>query len=139
MDWLRVWGLRGAGEGWAAFMRIYGAMHFMAAYAHSGYIDVLLGVGGIGLTLLLAMLAKATWTGLRELGGEQTARVEWCCAVLFISVIYNGDEVTYLTAKSLPWILLLLACINLYIVQQEQRAAASDTPQKELPYESIVA
>jgi len=125
----------GAGEGWAAFMRIYGAMHFAASYAHSGYIDVLLQLGGIGLALVLAIVAKATYTGLRELGGDQAARVEWCCAILFVSVIYNVDEVTYVAAKSLPWIMLLLACLNLFAVQQEQQAAAADVPQKELAYE----
>jgi exopolysaccharide production protein ExoQ len=125
----------GAGEGWDAFMRIYGAMHFAATYAHSGYFDVLLGTGCIGLALVLAVLAKATWTGLRELGGEQTERVEWCCSIVFISLIYNGDEVTYLAAKSLPWILLLLACLNLYVVQQ---TAASDIAQRELAHESVL-
>ena len=100
----------GAGEGWDAFMRIYGAMHFAATYAHSGYLDVLLGVGGIGLALLLAMLAKATWTGLRELGGNQAARVEWCCAVVFISVLYNVDEVTYLV-REISSLDLAAACL----------------------------
>jgi exopolysaccharide production protein ExoQ len=129
----------GAGEGWAAFMRIYGAMHFTAAYAHSGYIDVLLQLGVVGLALVLAMLAKATYTGLRELGGNQSGRVEWCCAIVFVSVIYNVDEVTYVGAKGLPWIVLLLACLNLYSVQQEQQAAAADVPQKELAYETTHA
>jgi O-antigen ligase len=129
----------GAGEGWAAFMRIYGAMHFTAAYAHSGYIDVLLQLGAVGLALILAMVAKATYTGLRELGGNQGARVEWCCAIVFVSVIYNVDEVTFAAAKALPWIMLLLACLNLYSVQQEEQAAASDVPQKELAYETTHA
>ena len=96
-------------------------------------------LGGVGLALVLAMVAKATYTGLRELGGDQAARVEWCCAVVFISVIYNVDEVTYVAAKALPWIMLLLACLNLYTVQQEQQAAAADVPQKELAYESTLA
>jgi exopolysaccharide production protein ExoQ len=125
----------GVGEGWAAFMRIYGAMHFTAAYAHSGYISVLLDLGAVGLALVLAMVAKATYTGLRELGGHQAPRVEWCCAIVFISVIYNVDEVTFVAAKSLPWTMLLLACLNLYSVQQEKQAAAADVPQKELAYD----
>ncbi|MGC2398647.1 MAG: hypothetical protein WA510_02630, partial [Acidobacteriaceae bacterium] len=61
--------------------------------------------------------------------------VEWCCSIVFISLVYNGDEVTYLAAKSLPWILLLLACLNLYVVQQ---TAASDIAQRELAHESVL-
>jgi exopolysaccharide production protein ExoQ len=129
----------GEGEGWAAFMRIYGSMHFAASYAHSGYIDVLLQLGGVGLTLIIAMIAKATYTVLREIGGEQSARVEWCSAILFASVIYNVDEVTYAAARALPWIVLLLACLNLNSVQEEPQAATADVSQKELAYESAHA
>ena len=113
----------GKGEGWDAFMRIYGTMHFAASYAHSGYIDLLLQVGTVGLCLVLAVTGITLVQASRLFGGAASPRVEWCCGVIFLCLFYSIDEVIYLEAKSLPWSLFVLATFNLFLLcNQGQRA-----------------
>jgi O-antigen ligase len=112
------------GEGMNAIIAEHGMMHFLGAYAHSGYLSVVLeeGIVGLGLTvLLLCQGVRHALVCLRE--SRTLNETYWYIAILFITVVYNLDEVTLLLPSYLPWMLCLLALSALSAKSKRIRAA----------------
>jgi O-antigen ligase len=102
-----------ASEGMNAFVGVYGAMHFMASYAHSGYLSVLLETGILGLALLAILIIRAILNGGYCLSLGRKPCVNWYLGIVFLTIIYNVDEVTAMLPAYLPWMMFLLAAIAL--------------------------
>lgn len=102
------------GEGWNAFVGVWGALGFMATYSHSGYLDVVLQLGFVGLALLFVLIGRAMKDAWASFLRRRDSRTSWYIGILLLSFIYNIDEVTFLMANQIPWILFVLACVNLH-------------------------
>jgi O-antigen ligase len=111
-------------EGMNAIIAEYGMMHFLGAYAHSGYLSVLLEEGFVGLVLTVLLLCQGIRDALVCLRDSQTLNeTYWYSAIVFITVVYNIDEVTLLLPTYLPWMLCLLAVSALSAKSKRIRAA----------------
>jgi exopolysaccharide production protein ExoQ len=114
----------GTSEGMNAVIAEHGMMHFFGAYAHSGYLSVLLEEGFIGLVLTVLLLCQGIRDALVCLRDSQTLNeTYWYSAIIFITVVYNIDEVTLLLPTYLPWMLCLLAVSALSTKSRRIRAA----------------
>jgi exopolysaccharide production protein ExoQ len=87
--------------------------HWIFAYAHNGFLEILLQVGVIGLVVLLVTIVKAFKDGWFCLTHKQTPGVEWCVGLLLLTCMYNLDEETLLFSKEILSILFIVACSGL--------------------------
>lgn len=103
-------------EGMNAFIAVYGKTGFMGSYAHSGYLATLLEEGAIGLLLILALIVrglKDSFVCLRCNSGINN--IHWYISILFLTIIYNVDEVTFVLPYYLPWMMFVLAVNQLSV------------------------
>jgi exopolysaccharide production protein ExoQ len=89
------------------------SFHWIFAYAHNGFLEVLLQVGVIGLVIFLVTLVKAFKDGWYCLTHKQTPVVEWCVGLLLLTCLYNIDEETLLFSKDMLSIFYIVACSGL--------------------------
>lgn len=97
-------------EGMHAMIRIFGTMHFLTSYAHGGFISVVLEEGVVGLAVIALLMA----TGVRDavsclVNARDRSYTNWYIGILFLTVIYNLDEVTIEMPRYLPWMMCILA------------------------------
>ena len=83
------------------------------AYAHNGFLEILLQVGTVGLVVFLVTLVKAFKDGWFCLTHKHTPGVEWCIGLLLLTCMYNLDEETLLFSKEILSILYIVACSGL--------------------------
>ena len=82
-------------------------------FAHSGYLETWLGLGGVGLALFAWTFLRAMRDATRVLSNTRATYFGFYLAVVFLTVIVNLDESTLFGAPSLAWMFYLLACIGL--------------------------
>jgi exopolysaccharide production protein ExoQ len=83
-------------------------------YAESGVLDLALNIGFLGVGLVVAMIAKATIQGARLLRSPgYSPRVGWFLTILFLTAVTNIDAGWFMTADTLDWVLILVACIGM--------------------------
>jgi O-antigen ligase len=116
-----------SGEGFNAFLTVFGTIHFAGSYSHSGYFDVLLQLGIVGLVILAIGIFKATKNGIICLTKRCPSSAEWYIGIVVLSVLYNVDEVTFLLPSYLPWIMFLFAYIGL--AAEAKRVQSLPAPQ----------
>ncbi len=73
--------------------------------SHSGFLEVLLGAGIVGLLLLLAIMALAAWRSGVVAWQRPEPLVVWSFTLVVYVIAVNTGE-TYVGANLLPWILL---------------------------------
>lgn len=101
-------------EGMHAMIRIFGMMHFLTSYAHGGFVSVVLEEGVIGLAVTVALIATGVRNALSCLvHTKDRSYTNWYIGVLFLTVIYNVDEVTIGMPRYLPWMMCILALVGL--------------------------
>jgi O-antigen ligase len=80
--------------------------------AHSGYLDVFVEIGAVGLIVLIALLVsiylRAKWDLLRDLPWAS-----FRIAFLFAAVIHNLSETSFLRSTNYLWALLILLAVAL--------------------------
>jgi O-antigen ligase len=105
--------ISGASEGTDAFARVYSLMHFTMSYSHSGYLDVLLQLGLVGLSVIVLCLVRMTLRSWNLFQRAWSAEAAWATGVLVITILYNIDEVTFIQQGGLNWMIFVLASISL--------------------------
>jgi O-antigen ligase len=103
----------GSSEGTNAFARVYSLMHFTMSYSHSGYIDVVLQLGLVGLGVIVFCLVRMMLRSYSLFQRAWSAEAEWATGVLLITILYNIDEVTFIQQWGLNWMIFVLASISL--------------------------
>ncbi len=78
-----------------------------SAESHSGFLEVLLGAGIVGLLLLLAIMGLAAWRSGVVAWRRPEPLVVWSFALVVYVIAVNAGE-TYVGANLLPWILLCI-------------------------------
>jgi exopolysaccharide production protein ExoQ len=83
-------------------------------YAESGFLELVLQMGFVGLGLVVAMMVKATVQGMRLLRSPSySPRVGWFLTILFLSLLTNIDAGWFMTSNTMDWVLILMACSGL--------------------------
>jgi O-antigen ligase len=109
------------GYGFSAFWKgLYGpsqSITLIAGWglhqAQNGFIDLMLGVGGIGLLILLLIVAQAIWRGIQHFySPEHGSYARWCMLMIVCTLLYNIGEST-IAFTSLNWFVFLLAVVGL--------------------------
>jgi exopolysaccharide production protein ExoQ len=95
-------------------------------YAESGFLEVALQLGFLGVALLTAMLVRAVVQGVRLMRSSfYSPRVGWSLTILFLCAITNIDGGSFLSSDSLDWVLIMIACIRLNEEYQQASALGS--------------
>jgi O-antigen ligase len=98
-------------EGEAANVSL--ANGWSSVYAHSGFMDVLTELGGLGLLLFIVSFVRALRDSATCLRGKDSSFVNWALCIVLLTVLLNVDEVSILVSYHLLWILYIIACIGL--------------------------
>jgi len=83
-------------------------------YSESGILELALQIGSLGVAFLLAMIATAVIRAVKLLRSPfYTPRVGWFLTILVLAMLTNIDAGWFLTADTLDWVLIVIACIGL--------------------------
>jgi hypothetical protein len=76
--------------------------------------ELALQIGFVGVGLVVAMIGKAVIQGIRLLRSPSySPRVGWFLTILLLAALTNIEAGWLLTADTLDWVLILIACIGL--------------------------
>jgi exopolysaccharide production protein ExoQ len=100
-------GLQGESANVATILR------WMPGYAHNGFLEVLLQLGFVGLTLIVVTLVSALRDAVTCIRYKAPSYVSWYISILVLTIIYNVDEGTLLFVNQLSWIVYVVACLGL--------------------------
>lgn len=108
---------------------VYMTVHWSFAYAHNGFLEVLLQVGMIGVAAVVLMLLQAGANAFVCVRNEASAGIDWLASLVFLTILYNIDEGTMLFSRSLMTVILVMTCGGLAMaraqLQERVRAAAT--------------
>ncbi|MDX2276025.1 MAG: O-antigen ligase family protein [Hyphomonadaceae bacterium] len=79
------------------------AVRWEVASAHSGWLEMALGMGRVGVAFMALQLAVTLWRGARALGDAQAGL--WAPAFLAVFAMYTMSESHVLQANNLFWII----------------------------------
>jgi O-antigen ligase len=83
-------------------------------YSESGILELALQIGFLGVAFVLAMIATAVVRAVKLLRSPfYTPRVGWFLTILVLAMLTNIDAGWFLTADTLDWVLIVIACIGL--------------------------
>jgi O-antigen ligase len=83
-------------------------------YSESGTLELALQIGALGVAFVLGMIATAIIRGVKLLRSPfYTPRVGWFLTILVLAMLTNIDAGWFLTADTLDWVLIIIACIGL--------------------------
>jgi exopolysaccharide production protein ExoQ len=109
------------GYGFSAFWKgLYGpsqSVTLIAGWglhqAQNGFIDLMLGIGGVGLLTLFLIVAQSIWRAIQHFySPEHSAYARWCVLMIACTLLYNIGEST-IAFTSLNWFVFLLAVVGL--------------------------
>ena len=69
--------------------------------SHSGYYEILLGVGRLGLVLFVLFLATAAWRAFRHAWGRSDLLSLWPLAFIVFAVVVNFSESLFVSSEAL--------------------------------------
>jgi exopolysaccharide production protein ExoQ len=83
-------------------------------YSESGILELALQIGFFGVALVLGMIATAVVRAVKLLRSPfYMPRVGWFLTILVLAMLTNIDAGWFLTADTLDWALIVIACIGL--------------------------
>jgi exopolysaccharide production protein ExoQ len=97
--------------------RVILAVSWVLAQAQSGFLDVMLEMGAVGLAIVVLVFGFAFRDGvvclLRSRDRTQIRAVEWYLGIVMLTLIYNLDESFLFEPKHLGSMIFLIACVGL--------------------------
>jgi hypothetical protein len=118
------------GTGIAAFWgspdatNVYAAVKWQATSAHSGYLETLLELGGVGLTLQLINLFLGIRNAFVVMSGGQAYRVRFAFVFLFTLLILNFTVPIIHNWNGIGFLLIL---VSLFRLQESATKYCRDT------------
>jgi O-antigen ligase len=82
-------------------------------HAQSGFLDVSLDLGLVGVTAILLTVAYSLRNGLICIGSRQSLAAKWYLSIVILTVVTNFGERTFMYPDFLEWIMYILACVGL--------------------------
>jgi O-antigen ligase len=101
----------------------FATTHWLFAYAHNGYLEILLQLGLAGLVAICILVVIAFRNGMALMGGVNQRYATWGITVLVVTIVYNLDEGTLFYSNELVSILFVVVCCGL---SRARRNSASD-------------
>jgi O-antigen ligase len=89
------------------------AVGWAAPHAQSGFLDVWLDLGGVGLILVSWTFFKGVKDGITCIRAGVDREAEWYLAILLITFVCNLDERTIMYPQFLEWAMYVMACVGL--------------------------
>ena len=111
--------------------RVFAATGWVVTSAHSGFLNVALELGLVGLVLVLVSLVQACRHANTAFYPGHSGYVDWCIGIVFLTVVYNLDERTLMATQYLPWILYIVACTGLRAAAYRQEPRAMELATEE--------
>ncbi len=110
-------------------------VNFPIAQSQDGALDVLLGLGGVGLALVLATFLQGFRNAVKcfRLGASGAAR--WYLLIILLTIGYSVGEANLQQPNMLPWMMYIMACTGLAAEvrrAQEQRKAIKESLEMEM-------
>lgn len=105
-------------------LNIYTITHFEVFQAQSGFLEVWLGLGLVGLVLMLLSLLQASRDAMICFRHGDPSSTRWYIGLIVLTVLYNTDESFLALSNSLPWLLYMVACVGLAQEAKKIRARA---------------
>jgi len=107
--------------------RVILTVSWVLAQAQNGFLDVMLEMGMVGLTIVLLVFGFAFRDGVvclfQSRDQTQLRAVEWYLAIVVLTLFYNLDESFLFDPKHLGSMMFLLACVGLKIEWLRLRAS----------------
>jgi O-antigen ligase len=100
---------------------VYMTIHWNFAYAHNGFLEVLLQVGLVGLAAVLLMLLQAAANGAACVRESNRVGTTWLLGLVILTVLYNIDEGTLLFYRSLMSVIFVMTCGGLAMARARLR------------------
>ncbi|MBY6004236.1 O-antigen ligase family protein [Salipiger bermudensis] len=109
------------GHGYGAFWseaspaawRIWEAEGWQAPHAHEGYLDLLLGIGVVGLALFAVVAWLAIARGVHLCSVAPDEGWAWCVAAVVGALVMNLSESTILMQNDILWVLFSTAALTI--------------------------
>jgi O-antigen ligase len=101
------------------------AAHWSAAQSQNGILELLLGLGGAGLLLVLAMIGQGVRNAVTCIRRGAVDAGAWSLLIIAITLFYCAGEAVLELPNSMPWMMFILACA---IVGKEARAVRAARP-----------
>ena len=110
-------------------------VNFPIAQSQDGALDVLLGLGGVGLALVLATFLQGFRNAVKcfQLGTSGAAR--WYLLIILLTIGYSVGEANLQQPNMLPWMMYIMACTGLAAEVRrahEQRKAIQESLEMEI-------
>jgi len=110
-------------------------VHFPAAHAHNGYLDILLAMGVVGLLVFLGGFVTNIWRAAKLFQANEIPGAKWPLFVLLFFAVFNLAESAILRPMSFLWIPYVTIYVSLGLLEVEER---SGSPEK-LPREVVAS
>jgi O-antigen ligase len=94
-------------------------------HAHNGYIDMLLGLGAIGLALYATAFFVGMWRGAHYVRRTRGQEAMWPLAFLCVAFLYQINEASIVAGNQLIWILFSSVLFSLGIEEKGYEASES--------------
>lgn len=88
-------------------------VHFAVAQSQDGALDVLLGLGGVGLALVLAMFLQGFRNAVKCFRVGATDAARWYLLIILLTIGYSVGEANLQQPNMLPWMMYIMACTGL--------------------------
>jgi O-antigen ligase len=103
------------------------AAHWGVAQSQSGVLEVLLGLGAIGLALVVATWIQGVRNAFRCIRNGSSNTGLWYLLILCLTALYSIGEALLQVQNSMVWILYIVACAGL---AQEGRSLRKGTQER---------
>jgi exopolysaccharide production protein ExoQ len=97
-------------------------VHFSIAQSQSGVLDLLAGLGGVGVALVAGTLIQAFRDAARCFRLGASAAGGWYLLIILLTVFYSIGEANLEIQNSLPWMMYMMACTGLFMESRNARA-----------------
>jgi O-antigen ligase len=89
------------------------ALRTVMFHSQSGFLDVWLELGAVGLGLLLLTIAQALKNAAVCLKEDASPSVKWYLGIVLMTIVVNLDERTLMHPNFLEWVMYMVGCSGL--------------------------
>ena len=102
---------------------------YLPPHAHNGYLDVLLGMGIVGLIVFLAGLLTSVWRAGTLFRSDCVAGAKWPLLMLVFFAVFNMGESSILRQTTFLWIPYVTIYVSLGLMAAKKHDATADGPE----------
>lgn len=93
--------------------RVLVIIHFPIAQAQNGLLELLLGIGAVGVLTVLATFVQAFRNIVRCFRSGAFEAANWYLLIVLVTIYYSIGEANLLIPNTLQWMMYMTACVGL--------------------------